>query len=529
MGLTRTIERRLIDAFHFLTHSEKPPTSHGGGMLGDRISRRDALFGGALASALLAASGCPTAPDLGQGDDELDPDDPAKGMGSALRKLVDRCTFGANKDELKLAKELGYEGYLEYHLDYLNIDDSELEQDLSRFATLDLSARQIANEAEMGNWEAEHELVSATILRSAYSKRQLYQKLVEFWTDHFNIYIEKDWQYYLKPVDDREVVRKYALGTFPQLLSASAHSPAMLAYLDNDPSSSEAPNQNYARELMELHTIGIGNFTQKDVIEVSRCFTGWSIVYDYQDPKWGTFRFYRWAHDKKRKNVLGHDIPRGGGIEDGETVLRILSEDPAISQFTARFLGKKLANYFWGYGPPGELVDSIAAAYTSTRGDIKAMVRAALEPTWMESAPPKLKRPYHYVVSALRSVPSSINNFWTARYVLRLMGHEPFHWAAPNGYPDALNFWSGLLLPRWRFGALIFLQQNEISMDLSQFEGAMPIDQFMKKVNKVFFNGKMPASDKNAIRTYIEGNPNSAFRRLEALGLAISCSGYQWY
>jgi hypothetical protein len=507
----------------YATYSTYEPDSASPG-----YSRRQLLSAGTFLTALLSA-GCPPPPEEVEAytDEELDGED--KALDPILRRLVDRCTFGGTREERDLAAQLGYDGYLEYHLDYKSIDDSAVEAMLAPLTTLRMTARQIRHEAQMGEYHAIYELIGGTVLRSTYSKRQLYQRMVEFWTDHFNIYIDEDYQYYFKPVNDREVIRRHALATFPEILWASAHSPAMLTYLDNDPSSLEAPNQNFARELMELHTIGVDNFTQKDVIEVARCFTGWSFRHDYLSDYWGTFEFYSYIHDNGRKKVLGHTIRRNGYLGDGETVLRLLSVDPEISQFTARHLGRKLAIYFWGDNPPQALVNDAANAYLTTGGDIKAMVRAVLSENWLSQAPPKLKRPYHYAISTLRAVPSQVNEFWGIRYKLDLMGHQPFGWPAPNGYPASVGFWSGLLLPRWNFGATIYQQSGHIEFDLSEFEGDFTPEEFVRKIAKVFFGGRIPKADKRALIEYIEMNPYSNYRKLEALGLAVSMSGFQWY
>ncbi|MDZ4859847.1 MAG: DUF1800 domain-containing protein [Candidatus Hydrogenedentes bacterium] len=527
MGIQATFQRRVSEYLQSLFDGD--PESIQKSPLFAGMSRRDLLFGGGLAATVLGASGCPPADMAIEAASEDDAKHGEKGIDPVLRRLVERCTYGANQYELNLAKQMGYDEYLAYQLDYNQIDDSEMEARLSGYQSLHYSAKQMALAGEMGNYDVFYELVNSTILRAAYSKRQLYQRMVEFWTDHFNIYIEKDYMYYLKPVDDREVIRKHAMGTFPELLSASGHSPAMLVYLDNDPSSKEAPNQNYARELMELHTLGVGNFSQQDVEEVARCFTGWSLEYDWESPSWGTFKFYGWAHDRKRKKVLGHDVPRRGGVEDGQTVFDILSKSDSIAPICARFIGKKIANWLWGYDPPEALIDSMAKSYLGSDGSIKKMVKTALSHEWLSQAQPKLKRPFHYVISSMRMAPSDIPEFWGVRYALSLMGHEPFQWAPPNGYPDALQFWGGSLMPRWRYGALVYTQNYSPQFDLSKFEGEIEPLQFMNRLNRDFFGGKISATDKALLLDYVQENPYSEWRRKEALGLAISCSGFQWY
>ncbi|NUM52089.1 MAG: DUF1800 domain-containing protein [Candidatus Hydrogenedentes bacterium] len=531
MGIQATIQRKVSEFFQPFTTSDTPPDELVAPSPPARPSRRDILFGRGVPSALLGAAMSIPAFAEKTVEDEISDQYKSgdKSYDPLLRRLVDRCTYGASADDLKLAKQMGYDEYLDYQLDYNQIDDGDLNDRLSDFQSLNWSAKQLADAANEGNYEVFYEAINSTIVRSAYSKRQLYERMVEFWRDHFNIYIEKDYMYYVLPTDTREVVRKHALGKFPDMLWASAHSPAMLIYLDNDPSSKEAPNQNYARELMELHTLGVGNYTQKDVEEVARCFTGYSFVWEYEAANWGTFKFYGWAHDRGKKKVLGREIPKKGGVEDAEIVLDILTADPNYAPITGQFIGRKLANWLWGYNPPQALVDSIADTYVSSGGDIKKMAKVALSQEWLAQSLPKLKRPYHLVMSTLRMVPSTISDFWGIRYTLSLMGHEPYQWAPPNGYPDTLDFWAGGLLPRWRYGSYIYSQNYNPLFNLKAFEGDMDVKKFMNRLKTTFFGGKMTNSDKEILEAYVSEDFDSEWRRRETLGLAVSSSNFQWY
>lgn len=531
MGIQATVQRKISELLNPFNLTEDPADVKRAPDGPPMPSRRDLLFGHKLASAFAGAT--MTIPAFAEMTVEDEYEEEAKsgekGYDPLLRRLVERCTYGATKDDLKLAKQMGYDEYLDYQLDFQNIDDTDLDDRLSDFISLNWSAKRLADEANAGNYEVFYELINSTIVRSAYGNRQLYERMVEFWRDHFNIYIEKDYMYYMLPTDTRDVVRKHALGKFPDMLSASTRSPAMLIYLDNDPSSKEAPNQNYARELMELHTLGVGNYTQKDVEEVARCLTGYSFQWDYEKPDWGTFKFYGWAHDKGKKKVLGRAIPKKGGAEDVQIVLDILTKDPNYAPITGRFIGRKLANWLWGYNPPQALVDSIADTYVSSGGDIKKMVKVALSQEWLVQSQPKLKRPYHLVMSTLRVLPSKIDEFWSVRYTLSLMGHEPYNWSPPNGYPDTFDFWSGGLLPRWRYGSYIYSQNYNPKFNFKAFEGDMDAKKFMNRVKTTFFGGKMTNSDKDILEAYVSSNVGSVWRRRETLGLAVSSPNFQWY
>jgi uncharacterized protein (DUF1800 family) len=279
------------------------------------------------------------------------------------------------------------------------------------------------------------QLEDAKILRAIHSNRQLQEVLVDFWSNHFNIDMKKGPCRVLKVEDDRDVIRPHVLGRFRDLLEASAKSPAMLFYLDNaenskapppqlaeqmpedtfkdvaDPVTPAAPlkkrqggiNENYAREIMELHTLGVnGGYTQKDVQEVARCFTGWTI-----DRNTGDFVFRPKRHDNGSKLVLGHEIPAGGGMRDGETVLDILASQPA----TAHFICQELCQRFVSDDPPEALVTRIAGVFQSTNGDLRQVTRAILtSPEFLSpsSFQSKIKTPLEFTVSAVRATESSV-------------------------------------------------------------------------------------------------------------------------
>lgn len=446
-----------------------------------------------------------------------------------LRRLVSRISFGINKEEATIAQELGYAGYLEYQLDHLNIDDGKVEGALASFSTLDDSPLQRLRAIERGDTASVYEFYAATILRGAFSRRPLFERMAEFWSDHFNIYFESEAQQILKPLDDAEVIRPNALGTFPDLLRASVHSPSMLLYLDNASSRAGAPNENYARELMELHTVGVDNFTQGDVREVARALTGWSIDINIDAATFGRFKFYPEIHDFGEKYVLGHRLRSGQGITDGEEVIDILALDPQISAMTARHLARKLAVHFWGYDPPEALVDEIAQAYGDTGGDIKAMLRVVLREDWIAQAPPKLKRPYHYALSAMRARPSEILDFQTLAGLMISMEHLPFQWAPPNGYPDALAYWGNYLMPRWTFGIWLVYQDSAISIDWTPYFEAPDTDAFLDQLDADFFHFTLPADHRAALADFLAAAPSNPFRRVEALSLAIGSAAFQWY
>src|ERR1041384_728327 len=376
------------------------------------------------------------------------------------------------------------------------------------------------------------ELQMSRILRAVYSERQLQEVLVDFWTNHFNVFAGKGADRWLLTSYDRDTIRPHTLGKFYDLLLADAQSPAMLFYLDNFQSVSpdaqpprqgrgadrlqqlmrERPitmvnnpqqqrpqqqqqrrgiNENYARELMELHTLGVdGGYSQKDVQEVARCFTGWTIIAprgaaaaaqavlngpagEMLRTRAGTFVFRPGVHDNGEKVVLGHKIPAGGGMKDGLMVLDILAHHPS----TAKFIAMKLVRNFVSDEPPPALVDRVAQTYMKTDGDIREMLRTIFSSSEFNSSiayRAKVKQPFELAVSAVRTLGADTNggpqfHQWIAR-----MGQPLYGFQTPNGYADTADHWvnTGALLERMNFAlALVSNRIPGTRVDLAKLVG----------------------------------------------------------
>ncbi len=488
------------------------------------ISRRK-LF--ASAAAIGAFWGAASKAKAGPPNDDPSDVDP----NSLISKLVKRITCGLNQAELDRANSMGYSAYLEYQLNYTAIDDSAMDARLASLPTLTMTQVQMYAQSSS---LLSNELTEAYILRSALSQRQLYQRMVEFWTDHFNIDITKEPCNYLKMVDDRDVIRANALGNFGTLLTASAHSPAMLTYLDNQTSTANSPNENYAREIMELHTLSVnGGYTQTDVHEVCRCLSGWSYDSGASSPTRGNFLYSSGRHDNGSKLIFSGtpqqlSIASGGGQTDGDRVLTALINHPS----TAIFIATKMCKWLLREDPSQALINAVAATYTSTGGDIKSMVRTILQPNNLAAAPLKYKRPYHLMVSALRALPSTITSTSSLRSQLDSCGHRPFYWTSPDGYPDTLLYWQGLILPRWNYGAsLLNGNISNVSVDYTTFfNGLTTAQQMVDKIDQAMFGGEMSSSDKDKIKTYLLPDPvTNVTKKRDAIGLAIGSPGFQWY
>ena len=300
------------------------------------------------------------------------------------------------------------------------------------------------------------DLTRATVLRAVLSERQLYEVMVQFWTDHFNIDPSKAEAKWLKAADDRDVIRAHALGNFREMLRASAVSPAMLWYLDGRANRrvkpEDKPNENYGRELLELHTLGVhGGYTQQDVMEVARCLTGWTVR-DKKKFFKGRVEFHAWEHDDGAKRVLGVDIPAGLGARDLDRVLEIVVAHPS----TAKHVAWKLCRRFIADEPPAAAVAATAAAFAQSGGDVKATLRAlfAADEFWQrEVRGGKFKRPFHFVVSALRATNAETDAAKPVVDYLVRMGHAPFRYATPDGYPEEATHWQSSLLWRWNFAS----------------------------------------------------------------------------
>ena len=306
------------------------------------------------------------------------------------------------------------------------------------------------------------DLMEGKMLRAIYSNRQLAEVLDDFWFNHFNIYLDKGADRYMVTEYERDVIRPHVLGRFRDLLEATAKSPAMLFYLDNWQSvgpdapqargrkNSRGLNENYGRELLELHTLGVdGGYTQKDVTEAARCFTGWTIN---QPQRGGSFFFNGRLHDNGEKTVLGVKIPAGGGESDGEKVLDIVARHPS----TAHFLSRKLAQRFVADDPPASLVDRMASTFLKTDGDLRAVMQTMLasKEFWSDGAyRSKLKSPFEMVASAVRALNGDVDFAFPLVNQVAQLGQPLYRKQEPTGYSNSSKEWlnSGGLLARMNF------------------------------------------------------------------------------
>jgi uncharacterized protein (DUF1800 family) len=518
--------------------------------------------------------------------------------------VLDRLGYGPRPGDVERVKQIGLTNYLQQQLHPERIDDSAVNKKLAPFDALSMSAsnlmasmhedQRMAAERKKARAEAENtrtnsqpaeakqrdtkirklaeekagqhlsriavaQLQEAKIIRAVESNRQLYEVLVDFWSNHFNIDVRKGPCRVLKVVDERDVIRPNVFGKFRDLLEASAKSPAMLFYLDNaqntvaremgpgeerararirkqvpgavpDPAPTDGKprtvggiNENYAREIMELHTLGVdGGYTQKDVQEVARCFTGWGI-----NLQTGAFEFHARRHDDGAKMVLGHAIPPGGGKKDVEMVLDILARHPS----TAKFIATKLCQRLVTDDPPSALVDRVAGVFRATDGDLRKVTEAIIySPEFYSPAAyrAKIKSPFEFAVSAVRAAGGTLTvettvrpplstrlametgatfgrgmeRFATARRkTLNLsiieLGQPLFAHQAPTGYPEDSRKWvnTGALIARMNF-SLSLAEGNLIDVRLvpENLVSGVDIDKpelVLNRLNQVLLQGRM--------------------------------------
>jgi uncharacterized protein (DUF1800 family) len=422
-----------------------------------------------------------------------------------------------------LARKLGFNGYLNYQLNWSKIDDGAVQTYLG--TNYPYASQDSSQLYPLDAGQVETQFVQATLYRGAFSKRQLYERMGEFFSDHFNI--EYATVQYMKVPDERDVPRKHALGKFPDMVRASAHSPAMLEYLDNTRNRRNNINENYARELMELHTVGVdGGYTQADVRELSRCLTGWTIT-----SRGVAFSFNPSLHDWDQKVVMGQVVPsqptNSGqlGQRDGDMMIDYLVAHPN----TARYLSKKMLRWLLRYDPTDEQLQAVASVYSSTQGDIPSMIRAILTPENLLAAPAKYRRPYTYVLACMRATNPGILRLQNVTGTwLRNVGQSLFAWGPPDGYPDTAEYWSGGALPRWNFAQYLATNTADVPVDINKFMTTPTPTGLVDSINTALFAGEMPDTLRTQLIGYAQGATLTATRARETLALAMSSSTFQW-
>ncbi len=529
--------------------------------------------------------------------------------------VLNRLGFGARPGEVEKVKAIGLQKYIDQQLNASTLDDSVAEGKVKNLEIFGMTTSEVfakypnpaallialeggraaqaaANgEQQMTDKERQErqkkirdlylkydlrpanqilpQIVSNRMLRAVYSERQLQEVMVDFWQNHFNVFAGKAAVRWYIPSYERDVLRKYSLGNFKDLVVGTAQHPAMLFYLDNFESVSanaQAPgnnragngrplqqllrnnpnaaqqnrqrrgiNENYARELMELHTLGVdGGYTQKDIVEVAKAFTGWTIA----DPRGyrrsaanmitgsenqrierlqrmagvpddlesGEFYFNPRWHDASAKTVLGQKVDEGG-MKDGLKVIDILVKHPS----TAKFIAKKLAVKFVNDNPSEGLVKRVAEAFTKSNGDIKTTLKAIITSNEFfaaENYRAKIKTPFELAVSSIRALGGTTNAGPAMLAMLNKLGEVPYGYQAPTGYPDTAEDWvnTGALLERLNFAVAI--ASNRIPgtrVDLKPYDPKDKARTLEWALNEIL-NGEVSAATRSTLMKQI-GQP----------------------
>jgi hypothetical protein len=465
----------------------------------------------------------------------------AEPLSSDELHLLRRMTWGVTDHDIHHIRQMGIEGYVDWQLQPELIPDPVIDTFIAETEPL-LSYRYpellAATQEDYGRTYMAS--LHGRLFRAAYSERQLYELMVEFWTDHFNVpNHDLVWE---KLIDDREVIRRHALGSFRDLLLASAQSRAMLYYLDQAWSHADHPNENYAREVMELHTLGVdGGYSESDVRSLARILTGWTVRDGWNDNDSGFF-FDGSVHDWDEKIFLGRTFPAGRGIEEGLEALDMLAAHPS----TARFIARKLVRRFVSDVPPQALVDRVSQVFLETGGNLRSMMRSILlSEEFMESANQRFKRPVHFLVNILRVFGDKFTsydpNWWV--WTTEPLGQMPYSWGPPNGYPDVNAAWIGTstLLARWSLGFFMpmaaepWWEGGQLNID-DLIPHAQNAGALVDHAAKVVLHGNLPETDRQQLITFITGGndrPIEDWERADKiqsiLGLLFNSPYFQWY
>ncbi len=425
--------------------------------------------------------------------------------------FLNRITWGPKPDEMAYLEQVGRAAYLEEQLHPEQLDDVETEATLAHLPMLRMERQALMQLVESGEERLYRTLIESMILRAVHSKRQLLERMVEFWSDHFNVPIGGEHHDLI--LYQREAIRPYALGHFHDLLVATAKHPAMLIYLDNFVNVAAHPNENYARELLELHTLGVDSgYTEADVNEVARAFTGWTV---HERTRTG-FYFNSEEHDTKRKEILGHTLPAERGIEDGLHVLNILAHHPA----TAQFLSRKLCMRFVRDQPSQELVNKTAQVWRESQGDIKSVLRYILTSAEFDaSIGQKLRRPLDFFVGALRATGTEVRNMDVLEEILIELNQLPYGWTPPNGYPDVAGAWISTngMLARWNVAMRLthsaYSDAQETGWGLrsqlqKQWDTAQTVGELVDQIAKQLFGRILSANERQPFINYVSNEQN---------------------
>lgn len=501
-------------------------------------------------------------------------------------QLLQRATFGVRPGDVQRVLAVGRDAWLDEQLHPQRIDDSALDARLQRdYPAMELDVAGLLREFPPPDRKATAtaaarraaaqrarqllaDMVGAKLERAVYSRRQLQEVMTDFWFNHFNVFAAKGADRWLVEDFENRAIRPHVFGTFEQLLRATAEHPAMLFFLDNwrstapDSEPTLVPrrvqpraaartgraaralrgiNENYGRELMELHTLGVtGGYTQQDVIEVARAFTGWTLIPPQAlararaNPRlarelprniqpWG-FIFRPALHDAGSKIVLGHTLPAGRGMADGLQVLHMLATSPA----TAHHIAFELAQWFVADSPPASLVDRLTRTYLRTGGDLRAVTRTLFTAPELYAAADrgaKFKTPFQFLASALRVTDADLRPPPRALLgALYKLGQVPYMQSSPAGWPSTNAGWvSG--------GGLLDRMNVALALAVGRLPDARPDPALLRLSVPAMLARVLPGADTTTIMAAVRADAGDPARRISperrALALALGSPAFQ--
>jgi uncharacterized protein (DUF1800 family) len=485
---------------------------------------------------------------------------------ASLAHLLSRFTFGPRPGDIERVLAKGADEWFEQQLQPSSIPDEPGDRALAPYkdalaTPLELPRLYAKRGMVLDESESDDEVMDGRrinemtdfrkliahtqmlqLVRHVASERQVQEVMVDFWTNHFNVFARKELVKILAADYVERVIRPHALGRFEDLLIATARHPAMLIYLDNakstappDPSSrggkrkKRGITENYARELLELHTLGVdGGYTQADVIEVARILTGWSV----QRPKDGAlaFMFREKAHDRGEKRVLGRHYPAGGGEKEGITLLRQLAEHPSC----AKYLAKKLCERFVADAPPARCIETTAAAYSASKGDIRTMLRAIAGGSdyWATDViGHKVKTPLEFLVSSLRVLDAKLDPSANLARLSARLGQPLLLQAVPTGYPEAASEWASAGGALVRMNYAVQLANGNLPGVTLDLDKLLPLTleraALVERVNQIVFAGAGTRHTLSTIEKQISDIDRPEQRRALAVALAIGSPDFQ--
>lgn len=444
--------------------------------------------------------------------------------------LIARATFGYTPEEAERVRALGHDAWLAEQLQPELIDDSVLDARLEQWPWLAMGTRYIIETEDFDPSVMRSEFKGIRLLRAVTSRRQLYERAVDYWSEHFSVYVGV----LTRVFDDARCWRPHVLGKFSDLLVSVTRSASMIFYLDNHCNTAGTANENLAREILELHTLGAdGPYTETDVRELARALTGWTFQYDHSSPEFGGHWFDRRMHDDGPKEILGMKFPAGGGDGDVMAVLRHLATMPETIDYVVRRMGR----WFLGNGAPEAVIGVAKRRWVETEGDLREILRALLSEESIRqvgaSGAPKFRRPLEWLTAVYRGSGAEFPEMTEAHKIAQRLGQAPHEWYSPDGFPDDRASWVGLVEPRWAAASAILqtpsIEESPAIASLMGVVGSSPRGSWATRLDAHWTGGRLRPADVREIQAYIDALPETASTKAalaDACELILTCPSF---